>query len=90
MSGETEDDIYGAVENLALDMHDLVARLAIYPPEVIALVIRNALKDTPIKGKRKRRLTGFVINEAKARREAKAHGDPVPFEEPAEPAQEAA
>lgn len=91
MSGHPDQEaVYDQVLDLAEDMHHLVKTLSIYPPEIAAIVINRALQGTEIRGKRKRRIRGFIVNEVKSRRIAKAAGDPVPFESPAEPAQEAA
>jgi len=91
MSGHSDQEaIYEQLLDLAEDMHELVKTLSVYPPKIAAIVINRALQGSEIRGKRKRRIRGFIVNEVKSRRIAKAAGDPVPFEEPAEPAQEAA
>lgn len=91
MTGHPDQEaIYEEIADITEDLHQLVAKLAIYPPEIVAIVCRNALKDTRIRGKRKARIAGFFRNEVRALRAARAAGDPVPFEQPAEPGKEAA
>lgn len=86
-----QEAIYADIADVAEDLHRVVAILAAYPPEVAAMVVRAALKGDPIKGKRRRRLSGFIANEVQALRTAKAAGDHITFEDqPAEPGREAA
>ncbi len=87
----SQEAIYDDIADAAEDLHRVVAVLAIYPPEVAAMVVRAALKGGPIQGKRRRRLCGFVCNEVKALRTSKAEGNTITFEEgAAEPGREAA
>lgn len=74
-----QEAIYSAIADAAEDLHRIVAALAIYPPEVASMVVNAALKGSPIKGKRCRRLQGFMFREVRALREARAAGDHVPF-----------
>lgn len=86
-----QEAIYSAIADAAEDLHRIVAALAIYPPEVAAIVTNAALKGSALKGKRRRRLCGFVFNEVKALRTSKAEGNTITFEEgAAEPGREAA
>lgn len=64
---EEQAAIYDDLAIVGEELHRLVGLLAVYPPEVAAVVAATALR--PVVGpKAARRLVGFISNEVKARR----------------------
>ncbi|MCA0317482.1 MAG: hypothetical protein LCH88_05360 [Proteobacteria bacterium] len=68
MSEAGQDTIHDDIARLAAELHRIVGVMAIYPPEVGAVVIHRALKGTEVRGKRRRRLTNWIVGEVRALR----------------------
>lgn len=70
MTGPSADqeDIHDDIAFVGEEIDRIVSMLAIYPPEVAAIVAGQALRQTNT-GKLGRRLAGFIFGEVKRKRD---------------------